>query len=92
MMGNVFWYLASPLWIDRVVSESGPPAESSRVIANGTFAGADSIHRGQGNATVLQTDHGAIVRFTEFQVTNGPDLKVWLVKHVDPRSAAPLAM
>ena len=27
--GNVFWYLASPLWIDRVVSEGLPAGRQS---------------------------------------------------------------
>jgi len=88
VLGNAFWYLASPLWIDRVVSESGPSAASSRVVATGTFSGTDAIHQGKGTATVLETDQGAIVRFTDFEVTNGPDLKVWLVKHENPRSSS----
>jgi len=88
VLGNAFWYLASPLWIDRVVSESEPSAASSRVVATGAFSGADSVHQGKGNAAVLETDGRAIVRFTDFEVTNGPDLKVWLVKHANPQSSS----
>jgi hypothetical protein len=88
VLGNAFWYLASPLWIDRVVSESGPAAQSSRVLATGAFSGADRLHQGKGTATVLETDWGTIVRLTDFEVTNGPDLKVWLVKHANPLSSS----
>ena len=28
------------------------------------------------------------MRFTDFEVTNGPDLEVWLVKAADPKSSA----
>jgi hypothetical protein len=88
VLGNAFWYLASPLWIDRVVSESQPAAASGRVVATGAFSGTDSIHQGNGNAAVIETDQATIVRFTEFEVTNGPDLKVWLVQHDNPRSSS----
>ena len=72
--GNAFWYLASPLWIDQVVSESLPAELQVSEIASGTFRDADSSHKGSGNVQV---------RLTEFQVTNGPDLEVWLVANPD---------
>ena len=79
--GNAFWYLASPLWIDRVVSEELPAALRMSKQREGAFADADSVHRGSGTATIFELVGGAsVLRFTDFQVTNGPDLKVWLVK------------
>lgn len=84
--GNAFWYLASPLWIDTVVSEAAPAVAGNQVIATGAFEGVDAVHQGEGTATVLQTDAGVVIRFTEFEVTNGPALQVWLVKHPDPRT------
>ena len=87
VLGNAFWYLASPLWIDRVVSESQPAVVAQdAVLATGTVSGVDFVHQGAGTATVLQTGTGRILRFTEFEVTNGPALEVWLVKHDNPRS------
>jgi hypothetical protein len=78
--GNAFWYLASPLWIDVVVSEKAPATEASRTLKSGSFRDADSVHRGKGRATILDAGDGRrIARFTDFQVTNGPDLEVWLV-------------
>ncbi|MEM9575069.1 MAG: hypothetical protein AAF870_07560, partial [Pseudomonadota bacterium] len=74
--GNAFWYLFSPLWIDRVVSEVAPAVTADAPLRSGTFKDADSAHKGKGNAQILQTASGAVLRLTEFEVTNGPDLEV----------------
>lgn len=82
--GNAFWYLASPLWIDNVVEEALPTELSTTTVASGTFKDADAVHQGSGTAAMLQTAGGAhILRFTDFKVTNGPDLVVYLVKAAD---------
>jgi hypothetical protein len=87
--GNAFWYLASPLWIDRVVSESLPAELQMHLAASGQFRDADAAHRGKGTAQVFATDAGSqVLRFTGFEATNGPDLKVWLVKAPAIRSSA----
>ncbi len=87
--GNGFWYLASPLWIDVHVTESVGAAETASAIAQGSFQGADSVHKGSGKATLFAgTDGGRILRLTEFEVTNGPDLEVWLVGKADIASAS----
>lgn len=80
--GNAFWYLASPLWIDRAVSETLVTTAEAQTLATGTVAGEDSVHRGQGNVEVIKTGEETVLRFTEFEVTNGPDLYIWLVKDV----------
>lgn len=89
LAGNAFWYLASPLWIDREVSEALPPELMLTPVASGSFQDADAAHRGSGNATILVTGGGTkLLRLTEFEVTNGPDLEVWLVADPNPRSSA----
>jgi hypothetical protein len=86
--GNAFWYLFSPLWIDRVVSEGLPMELQMSVAAQGAFRDADAVHKGKGNATIFSTPTGsAVLRFTDFTATNGPDLKVWLVKAGNIRSS-----
>ena len=88
LAGNAFWYLASPLWIDRVVSEGLPADFQVKMLAQGRFRDADSAHKGKGIATIFASSSGsAVLRFTEFSGTNGPDLKVWLVKAADPQSS-----
>jgi hypothetical protein len=47
----------------------------------GSFRDADASHKGSGQATIFtQPDGSQFLRFENFSTTNGPDLKVWLVK------------
>lgn len=85
--GNAFWYLASPLWIDAVVSEALPAGLMLETVAQGSFVDADRAHRGTGTALLLANPGGALLRFEGFEVTNGPDLKVWLSSHPNPTTA-----
>ena len=88
-MGNAFWYLASPLWIDTVVSEELPAALQMDQLAQGSFRDADRTHKGTGNAAIFRIATGAnVLRLTEFETTNGPDLEVWLVKASDIQSSS----
>ena len=80
ILGNAFWYLASPLWIDREVSEALELSADSTVTKKGTFKGADSAHQGSGKVEIIETGGKSVVRFTDFEVTNGPDLFVMLAK------------
>ncbi len=86
VVGAVGWYLAGPLFIDNVVSEQLAVAE---VQATGTFTDADRAHKGSGNvAVVTRADGVTELQFTMFEVTNGPDLEVWLSAHPNPTSSA----
>ena len=67
-------------------ANAGPPPQPVAV-ATGNFRDADSFHRGNGTATIYQTpDGGHILRFEDFTVTNGPDLRVLLAQPNDPQS------
>jgi hypothetical protein len=79
--GAAFWYLASPLWTIVEVSEALSAAGQAAELARGDFAGVDAVHQGSGTASVYRGADGELtLRLTDFSVTNGPDLKVWLVK------------
>lgn len=84
--GNAFWYLFSPLWIDRVVSEPAPIAAKATG-KSGTFKDADAFHKGSGKVEILSTNGAEIIRFTNFEATNGPDLEVWLVDKANPKTS-----
>ncbi|NND60366.1 MAG: DM13 domain-containing protein [Gammaproteobacteria bacterium] len=57
-------------------------------LAGGTFVDADAIHRGSGDAAIYRLPDGThVVRFENFEVTNGPALVVLLARHPDPKSA-----
>lgn len=66
------------------------PAESHGPVANstGSFRGADDFHEGSGIATIYELEDGSrVLRFEDFEVTNGPDLRVLLIPHENPQSA-----
>ncbi len=86
--GAVLWYLASPLWIDRVVAEDLARGAGAMTIAEGRFRDADAVHKGAGLARIVAlSDGGVEVQLSEFAVTNGPDLELWLSDHPDPAKA-----
>ncbi|MEH6726521.1 MAG: DM13 domain-containing protein [Hyphomicrobiales bacterium] len=87
--GNAFWYLASPLWIDNIVSEELPAALQTNQVAQGSFRDADSAHKGKGTATIFEIATGSnVLHLTDFESTNGPDLEVWLVRASDIQSSS----
>lgn len=63
------------------------PAEREPVVVKrGMFRDADGFHRGEGSATLYRLADGShTLRFEDFRVTNGPDLRVLLVAHPDPQ-------
>lgn len=63
------------------------PSGGPVAIAAGDFRDADSFHRGQGTATIYRNAAGAhLLRFEDFSVTNGPDLRVLLAAAPDPQN------
>ena len=87
--GNAFWYLVSPMWIDVEVSESITVGQTASVLGRGEFAGIGQSYVGRGVATIYQSATGErILRISDFEVTNGPDLKVWLVDAANPTKSA----
>jgi hypothetical protein len=49
-------------------------------VVSGQFRDADDLHRGSGSATIYELEDGSrVLRFENFDVTNGPDLHVYLV-------------
>ena len=88
IVGNAFWYLASPLWIDEVVDEALVQNEASEVLATGAFAGVDRVHQASGDVTLVRQADGTVqLQFAGFEVTNGPDLKVWMISHPAPQDS-----
>jgi hypothetical protein len=59
-----------------------------QLLRSGQFRDADSIHKGSGDAKLFrlrQSDH--VLRLENLKVTNGPDLRLYLVRHPDPTSS-----
>ena len=59
------------------------------LIARGSFADADAVHKGTGDALLYRLPDGRhVLRFEDFRVTNGPDLHVYLAARPGVRKAA----
>ncbi len=85
VLGVGYW-LISPLFIDKKVSEEFPAQNSAgaeaEVVAAGSFEGFDRIHYGSGDVKLIRSGEGYIIRFEEnFNVANGPDLVVGFGKN-----------
>ena len=67
------------------MAEAAPSAPVA--LKQGMFRDADGFHKGEGSATLYRLPDGShVLRFEDFQVTNGPDLRVLLASHADPQS------
>lgn len=80
---------AAVVMSDKSMAEPMPttPAEWL-VIKQGSFVDADSFHKGSGTATIYQQGEEQVLRFENFDVTNGPDLHVVLSQHPAPTSSS----
>jgi len=82
------WYLFRPerLFTNVKVNESLPGAEAqasaSRTLVTGKFH--DGAHKTSGTASIYQLADGKqVLRFTNFETSNGPDVHVYLVAAPD---------
>ena len=54
-----------------------------QVLKTGEFKGADFFHSANGHAKIIKTGDQTFLRFEMFEVTNGPDLRVYLTNNGD---------
>lgn len=57
-----------------------------QILAKGSFVEVDTVHKGSGTARIILQDGKRYLRFENFQVTNGPDLYVYLSESKTPGS------
>lgn len=89
----IAWYLFRPekLLISSKVNEDFPNVgteekDAPEIISEGEFHGV--AHEGEGVATIYNMGDGhRVLRFTDFAVSNGPDVHVYLVSADDPRDS-----
>ena len=95
----LFWYLASPLFIDKTVNEELPANNQEiqndevelkivkqEVKYQGNFIDADSFHKVKGSAKIVEIDNKNYLSLENFESTNGPDLKVYLSEDLNAES------
>src|SRR5688572_23774314 len=65
-----------------------PEMTNPVIVASGAFTETDFILDAEGTVTLYQLpDNSRVLRFEDFHVTNGPDLRVILTRHPEPRTA-----
>jgi hypothetical protein len=75
----------------QAASASEPmPAPEPKTLARGAFGDVDAVHKGKGTATVYRVGEDVVLRLDPFEVTNGPDLYVYLSGHAAPRNSGQL--
>ncbi|CAN5198677.1 DM13 domain-containing protein [soil metagenome] len=87
------WYAFRPerLFINQSVNEQFPTATAAApaqlsALTSGDFH--DVSHKGSGTAAIYQLADGKrVLRFTNFETSNGPDVQVYLVAADDARDA-----
>lgn len=68
-----------------VEAEEPMPETEPVALTTGEFQDFDDFHMGSGEATIYQLEDGSrVLRLSDFEVTNGPDLHVLLVPDPDP--------
>ncbi len=86
------WWLASPLFINKIVDEKLPQPinttnrtntettndQNLNVEYQGDFVDADSFHKTSGTAKIINIERKRYLSFENFETTNGPDLFVYL--------------
>ena len=75
----------STMMPDHEMEEEMPETEAEAewaLVSEGQFQDADNAHRGSGTASIFQQGDQQVLRFENFNVTNGPDLHVLLVENI----------
>ena len=68
-------------------AEAQPTSEPVK-LKSGQFRDQDRFHKGTGTATIYSLADGThLLRLTDFQVTNDPDLRVILTRSRNPEEA-----
>lgn len=65
------------------------PAVAQTAVASGQFADVSTRYQASGSAVIAQANDGrTVLQLTNFSVTPGPDLEVWLVADANPGSSS----
>ena len=65
---------------------AGTESNDLQVLKTGEFKGADFFHQAKGTAQIIQNGDQTFLRFEKFEVTNGPDLRVYLTSDGDVKN------
>ncbi|MEK7151694.1 MAG: DM13 domain-containing protein [Patescibacteria group bacterium] len=89
VVAELFYFRFHTYFQTQRVSESLPVpsnsmSDSLNTIVRGQFVEVDPIHKGSGTAQIIEQEGKRYLRFENFEVTNGPDLFVYLSESKTP--------
>jgi hypothetical protein len=75
------------------IEQPTPVLPDAQAILTGQFTEIDAVRVGKGQATIYRSADGSLLlRFDEFSVTNGPQLKVYLSGSTEPKQKEDLSV
>ncbi len=84
---GLYTYFVKTELHEELPRQGGAPDSSApqmRTIAVGSFGEIDLIHKGSGQAKLIEIDGKTFLRLENFSVTSGPDLYVYLSNSTKP--------
>lgn len=86
VLSDLFYFRFHTYFQSNEVNEESPVAvtDDLNTVVQGQFVGIDMIHKGSGTAKIIEQDGKRYLRFENFEVTNGPDLYVYLSESKTP--------
>jgi len=85
---GLFYFQFQKYFVEDRVDENLPEMATKlepKILKRGNFVDADFIHKGTGMAYILESPEGGkILRFENLDITNGPDLFVYLAETKTP--------
>lgn len=87
---ELFYFKFHTYFFRNEVNEMLPIIESEgssgelKTVVTGSFVGVDLVHKGSGTARIVDQDGKRYLRLENFEVTNGPDLYVYLSESKTP--------
>lgn len=96
VLGELFYFRFHTYFLRTEVNEALPGASLdnkntvpavgavSQTVAQGSFVEIDAFHKGSGTARIIMQEEKRYLRLENFEVTNGPDLYVYLSESKNP--------
>ncbi len=87
---GIYYFQFQTYFINQEVNENIPETKDEskpRITKQGVFIDSDFIHRGSGKVSILSYSDGRrVLRIEDLDITNGPDLYIYLSKTLEPKS------
>lgn len=83
-LGFHTYFIKTEVDEDFPIADNSTPATQPQTLAVGSFREVDFVHKGSGEAKLVEVNNKTVLRLEDFTVTNGPDLYVYLSDSQNP--------